>query len=411
MTTATGSGATFSQNIAYQYSTAADKYIQIQSYTSTVNGTAKTTTYTYDSRGNITKMVVGGIEHRYVYDNVGQLIREDNGLRQLTFVYEYDNAGNIYERRTYALTAEGGTPTTLYSTDEYYYYGGALVDQLTGYNGEDNITYDSIGNPLTYYNGASYTFTWQRGRQLATATKGSYNLSFTYNDAGIRTSKTVNGVKHTYYLSGSQIMAESYGTQLYIYLYDVAGSPIGMRYRTSSMEEGVFHTYWYEKNLQGDVIGVYNESGARLISYDYDAWGRMNKGVGNAYGVDACVLNNPFTYRGYYYDAETECYYASSHYYGSAFGRWMNAGGKLSDAGVDIPGCNLFAYCFNHPVNMNDHPAIGPNVKWSMQHCGRGYAGRRRRRFGSSSWLERFGCNRCRFLDRKPNCNSNAWSW
>ena len=67
VTTATGSGATFSQNIAYQYSTAADKYIQIQSYTSTVNGNAKTTTYTYDSRGNITKMVVDGIEHRLLY--------------------------------------------------------------------------------------------------------------------------------------------------------------------------------------------------------------------------------------------------------------------------------------------------------------------------------------------------------
>ena len=30
---------------------------------------------------------------------------------------------------------------------------------------------------------------------------------FTYNDEGIRTSKTNNGVKTTYYLSGSQIVA------------------------------------------------------------------------------------------------------------------------------------------------------------------------------------------------------------
>ena len=58
---------------------------------------------------------------------------------------------------------------------------------------------------------------------------------------------------------------------------------------------------------------VYWHGNPPRIASGYDAVGRMNKGVGNAYGVDTCVLNNPFTYRGYYYDVETECYYASSH--------------------------------------------------------------------------------------------------
>ena len=31
------------------------------------------------------------------------------------------------------------------------------------------FTYDAIGNPLSYYNGQSYTFTWENGRQLANA--------------------------------------------------------------------------------------------------------------------------------------------------------------------------------------------------------------------------------------------------
>ena len=117
------------------------------------------------------------------------------------------------------------------------------------------------------------------------------------------------------------------------------------------MEEGVFHTYWYEKNLQGDVIGVYNEAGARLISYDYDAWGRMNKGVGNAYGVDACVLNNPFTYRGYYYDAETGFYYLESRYYDPNTGRFINADGQLNNG---LLGNNMYAYCENNPVMRAD---------------------------------------------------------
>ena len=46
-----------------------------------------------------------------------------------------------------------------------------------------------------------------------------------------------------------------------------------MQYRTKSMGEGEFYTYLFEKNLQGDIIAVYNTSGTKLVSYVYDAWG------------------------------------------------------------------------------------------------------------------------------------------
>ena len=65
-------------------------------------------------------------------------------------------------------------------------------DLLTSYNGVA-ITYDAIGNPLSYYNGSAYTFTWY-GRRLATAVKGSDTMSFVYGEDGTRVSKTVNGV-------------------------------------------------------------------------------------------------------------------------------------------------------------------------------------------------------------------------
>ena len=45
---------------------------------------------------------------------------------------------------------------------------------------------------------------------MATAVTGSYSLSFDYNDEGIRTSKTVNGMEHVYHLSGKQIEAEEW---------------------------------------------------------------------------------------------------------------------------------------------------------------------------------------------------------
>ena len=69
------------------------------------------------------------------------------------------------------------------------------------------IMYDDLGNPLTY---GTATYTWQNGRQLATVTKDSTSVSYEYNDSGIRTSKTVNGIEHVYTLNGSQIVTESW---------------------------------------------------------------------------------------------------------------------------------------------------------------------------------------------------------
>ncbi len=64
-------------------------------------------------------------------------------------------------------------------------------DLLTAYDGQE-ISYDGCGNPVSYYDGS--TFTWTQGRRLATAKVGSANISYAYDMAGVRSSKTVNGV-------------------------------------------------------------------------------------------------------------------------------------------------------------------------------------------------------------------------
>ena len=326
----------------------------VESFTSKVNSNTTTTdTFTYDRNGNITKIVSSsGTETRYVYDKLGQLLREDNSAMNRTYVYSYDNAGNITSKKTYALTAEGITPTTLYSNIAYGYNDASRGDLLTSYSG-NTIEYDNIGNPLTW--GDYGELTWH-GRQLIsyTNTDTEDEITFTYNDDGIRTSKTVNGIKHTYILSGSKIISESWGIHFCIYLYDESGSPIGMQYRTSSMAKDVFYTFWFEKNLQGDIVAVYNDSGVKLITYKYDAWGNFTRTINNISGTNRSALYNPFAYRGYYYDSETSLYYLNSRYYDSNVGRFINADGYVNVNG-DIIGFNMFAYCGNNPVNRVDH--------------------------------------------------------
>ena len=300
----------------------------------TPGGTNTTYTYTYDSNGNVTKITSStGAEYRYFYDDLGQLVREDNTVDGVTYVYSYDKAGNITSKYIHELTAENGYLTSPISFYSYTYGNSNWGDLLTNYNG-GSITYDAIGNPTSYYNGTRYTFTWTNGRRLATAVKGSNSLSFAYNDEGIRTSKTVNGVVHTYHLAGSRIIAEEWGNNLIIYLYDADGSPIGMQYRKSTDAIGTFETYWFEKNLQGDIIAVYNEGGTKLVSYTYDAWGNVTTTYYNS-GASTAAQYNPFRYRGYYYDTELGFYYLNSRYYDPETGRFLNAD-KFVNANGDI---------------------------------------------------------------------------
>ena len=74
---------------------------------------------------------------------------------------------------------------------------------------------------------------------------------------------------------------------------------------------------------------------------------------------------NPFRYRGYYFDSDTGLYYISSRYYDPEVGRWINADDpEIIDGGNDhILENNLFAYCFNNPINMTDDTGHWP--KWA----------------------------------------------
>ena len=113
----------------------------------------------------------------YKYDGMGQLIRENNPYANLTTVYSYDKGGNITSAKEYAYTtaAELGTVKKTYT---YTYEDIHWKDKLTSYNGEA-ITYDEIGNPLTYRD--SLSFTWKNGRQLASLQNGNSVVDYTYN--------------------------------------------------------------------------------------------------------------------------------------------------------------------------------------------------------------------------------------
>ena len=329
--------------------------------------------YTYDANGNITEIsrrhktaeTAYTKQQQFAYDELNQLVRADDLVKNCTEVYTYDNGGNILSVTTYPLTWDSLDGVTATKTVNYGYGDTNWKDKLTSYDGQA-ITYDEIGNPLSY---RGYALTWQNGRQLATLSGNGVTASYTYDVDGLRTSKTVNGVKHEYYYVGNTLQYEKFGTTELWFFYDADGNPSGVRYKNGSTTTD----YYFVCNWRGDVIRIYDGAGAVVANYNYDAWGNVisvTDANGAAITDSTHIANvNPLRYRGYYYDSETGFYYVSSRYYDPEVGRWINADNVIAGVGGDLKGYNLFAYCFNNPVNMDDQAGNWPKwikntVKW-----------------------------------------------
>ena len=309
--------------------------------------------YTYDANGNITKItrrdktVANSTyepQQQFAYDELNQLIRADDLAKNRTEVYTYDNGGNILSTTVYPLTWGSLSGVTATDTTTYTYGDSNWKDKLTAY-GDTPITYDAIGNPLTY---RGYTLTWQNGRQLASMKYGAINIGFTYDVDGLRTSKTIPnvGLEHKYYYVGNRLQYETLGGSSALwYFYDADGNPSGIRYKDNS---GTVNDYYFVCNWRGDVIQIYNASGTLVGSYTYDAWGRVTENATSA-DTENITETNPIRYRGYYYDTETRLYYLKSRYYDPAVKRFLNVDGLVSTS-VEDAAKNMFAYCLNNPV-------------------------------------------------------------
>ena len=314
----------------------------VGSMTNAGNEWSSTTSYEYDENGNIETVSEDGVQKaKYYYDELNQLVREDNAWINKTIAYTYDKGGNILAVNEYDYTAGSLDGLVATTTNTYAYGDSNWKDKLTGYNG-NAITYDAIGNPLSYYNG--FNFTWQHGRQLASISGDGLTASYKYDAEGIRTQKTVNGVTTNYVLEGDTVVKETNGTDTLWYYYDAAGDIISLELNGTA--------YFYVKNMQGDIIAITNASGTKVVEYTYDSWGKLISISGSL--ASTVGVKNPYRYRGYRYDTETGHYYINTRYYDPEIGRFINADGYIQTPNGDTTSTNMFAYCGNNPVDRYD---------------------------------------------------------
>ena len=263
-------------------------------------------------------------------------------------MYAYDNNGNRISSRRYGYTqcrTEELEEKEAEEKEIYSYDGDRLIGRIREENGqrEEKIcVYDNLGNPTKYLvtkGTASDNVRWSETRQL------SYygGTSFSYDVRGKRLQK---GTKNYSYDSEGRLLKQ--GEELE-FLYDDKGV-VGF-----VNAEG---TYFYRKDILGNITGILDSDGKIVVRYRYDAWGNhvVLNPDGSENESDTFIGNiNPFRYRGYYYDVETGLYYLKTRYYDPETGRFITIDDVSYLAPDTINGLNLYAYCGNNPV-MNVDP-------------------------------------------------------
>ena len=238
--------------------------------------------YTYDLNGNVTNISNNYFgNHQYTYNNLGYLMCDNN------INFDYDTNGNIIENGQYI-----------------YEYDSSNPDRIISCHGVP-ITYSQDGLYIKDFGLTHYNF---EGKRLTNITiDDGDSIDFTYNDKGLRTSKTINGNFTTnYFYSGDRLVCEINPTYRNDFLYDENGNLFGFIHNRTEK-------YFYIRDILQNILGIINSSGNIVVKYIYDAYGKLLSTTGTL--ASTIGIYNPFKYKGYYYDVETQLFYCNSRYY------------------------------------------------------------------------------------------------
>jgi YD repeat-containing protein len=269
-------------------------------------------TYEYDAYGNVAKQD----DTDFVYGDVsGQVTKETTKLTKYQDVvkkYTYDSGDNKI-----SLRVKAGEETKL--SLKYAYDGQSHLTSVAEEEGSTitKYTYDTNGNQLATVNrydipsdktdkvyldldvtlgdnrlNENVVNRYDAKNQLTQTLTRNYEVNYTYDAEGLRSTKTVNGEKTVFVWDGDQLVLElSYAGKVkhrYIRGNDLVYTDKG------ADTEKQYHV----TNPHGDVVQLTDENGKIIKTYEYDSFG-------NEVSPDK-KDDNPFRYCGEYYDRETD---------------------------------------------------------------------------------------------------------
>ena len=223
-----------------------------------------------------------------------------------------------------------------------------------------DVTSDEIGN-ITSYDGLNYTWVGRQLKSVSQVGNPSVGATYSYNSDGQRIGKNITlddgeTYDYDYYYNGNilagyrLVITDEEGqasTHIVTFMYDENGEAFGFNYNGND--------YYYVRNAQSDVIFISNSDNTGVVMYQYDAWGNMTACYDTSDDGMLSIVN-PYTYRGYYYEFETNTYFLKSRYYNPELCRFISSDDSdtLFYTPDDVTDKNLFAYCDNNPISRAD---------------------------------------------------------
>ncbi len=329
-------------------------------------------TITYDNLGNISSILYQNNKQiNYIYDSIGRLTRENNQILNKTYIYTYDEGGNITSKKECDYTTNDIFNNL---TETTYEYDPTYKDKLIKVD-EANFEYNTSGNILIS-SCDKFNYTWGNNNTLTSITQKDNAITYTYgyNAYGQRNLLLsiidVNTKLSKFYTyRGTQLLKEIISVERILddpgvinpatptsydvinYVYDES-KLIGFKLNDT--------IYFYVRDVLGNIKYILNESLQIVCKYEYDAWGnhKVYEYKNNVFTENTSsefIGNiNPIRYKGYHYDKETQLYWVSSRYYSPELCRWISPDSIDYLDPESINGLNLYCYCANDPVNHID---------------------------------------------------------
>ncbi|MDD7381872.1 MAG: RHS repeat-associated core domain-containing protein [Bacillales bacterium] len=201
--------------------------------------------------------------------------------------------------------------------------------------------YSSLPLYPSTYKGMSLSFD---GKRLISVTLPDGNhFEYKYNVEGLRIKRSGNrSGTVTYSYSGNKLILQQSSSLKLEFLYDEKDNLYGFIKNNNER-------YYYIRDALGNILGIINQNGQIVVQYSYTSYG-----VCSISGNTSLGNENPFRYKGYYYDVETSLYYLITRYYDPEIGRFISPDSVDYLNPQSINGLNLYCYCYNDPINYAD---------------------------------------------------------
>ncbi|MDO4366209.1 MAG: RHS repeat-associated core domain-containing protein, partial [bacterium] len=308
--------------------------------------------YAYDILDRVTNIAwtvdgapLGGFS--YTYDVLGRITARHHALGADTFdrAYAYDGLDRLAADGpvSYTWDAAGNRTAKRGGAEGDVAYALGAGDRLASWTG-GAYTYDAAGNVTRIVRDGRPTLdlVWNGQYQLVSvSTNGVLAESYAYDALGRRASTTTREgtVRHVYGRTW-QVLADLDGAGNVLRSYTWGGGVDNLLAARVGAK-----AYATLTDTQGTVWGLVGGDGEIAARWTYDAWGNvLSEEV-----TDPDLAAFRYRFQGREYSAATGLVNFRARWYDPGTGRWLSKDPIRLQGGV-----NLYAFCSNSPVCVND---------------------------------------------------------